>query len=253
MFQWIKELFGTAQTRRLKGYRSIVTTINRLASEYSEYPPEKLQGMTESFKKRIAEGESLDNILPEAYACVKAACEKMCGHTFPLFDGVQEWNMIPYDVQLLGAITLHYGDVAEMQTGEGKTLSAIFPAYLNALTGKPVHLITVNEYLARRDCEWNSFVLNWLGISVSYITNSMHPLEKQRAYKSDIVYGTASEFGFDYLRDNSMISTINQKVSRGYFFAIIDEADSILIDEARTPLIISGKSEKNVSQKLYQN
>ena len=157
--------------------------------------------------------------------------------------------MVPYDVQIVGAISLHHGSIAEMQTGEGKTLTAVMPLYLNALTGKPVHLVTVNDYLAQRDCQWVGTILRWLGLTTGALTNDVPQEERQNVYRSDVVYGTSSEFGFDYLRDNSMASRKEEQVQRGYFYAIIDEVDSILIDEARTPLIISGPVP--VSRQMY--
>ena len=164
----------------------------------------------------------------------------MCGTDVHVSGYDQKWDMIPYDVQLLGAIAMFHGSIAEMQTGEGKTLTASMPLYLNALTGKPVHLITVNDYLAKRDCEWIGTIFRRLGLTVAYLTNDVPPHKRKEVYACDIVYGTASEFGFDYLRDNSMAMSKNEQVQRGHYFAMIDEIDSILIDEARTPLIISG-------------
>ncbi len=189
----------------------------------------------------------LDDILPEAYAVVKEACRRLVGKKWKVVGHEIEWDMVPYDVQLIGGIVLHEGKIAEMKTGEGKTLVAVFPQYLNALAGKGVHLITVNDYLARRDCEWMGKVLEFLGVTAAYITNDMSPDQRRVAYGADVTYGTNNEFGFDYLRDN-MAQRLEDQVQRGHHFAIIDEVDSVLIDEARTPLIISGPVEASNDQ-----
>ena len=173
----------------------------------------------------------------------------MCGTDVHVSGYDQKWDMIPYDVQIVGAIAMHYGAIAEMQTGEGKTLTAALPLYLNALTGKPVHLVTVNDYLVQRDSEWIGAIFRWMGLTVSALTGATPQHMRKSVYNADIVYGTASEFGFDYLRDNSMAQSNADQCQRGYYFAIIDEVDSILIDEARTPLIISGPSA--ASRQMY--
>jgi len=188
-----------------------------------------------------------DEILPEAYALVKEACRRLWGKRWPVVGHETEWNMIPFDVQLIGGVVLHEGKISEMATGEGKTLVATMPLYLNALAGKGVHLVTVNDYLARRDCEWMGKIFETLGLRAAFITNDMNPALRREAYNADITYGTNNEFGFDYLRDN-MAVRLEDKVQRGHYFAIIDEVDSVLVDEARTPLIISGPVEQNIDQ-----
>lgn len=240
MFGWIKKIFGTAQERTVKKYFKIVSVINEWDKRYESLSDDEIRGKTEEFKKRLASGEPLDQLLPEAYAVIKNVCRRMKGLEVHVSGYNQRWDMVPYDVQLVGAIAMHYGAVAEMHTGEGKTLTAVMPLYLNALTGQPVHLVTVNDYLAKRDCEWVGSILRWLGLTTAPLTNDVPTFARKEVYQADVVYGTSSEFGFDYLRDNSMTFSSSEQVQRGYYFAIIDEADSILIDEARTPLIISG-------------
>jgi preprotein translocase subunit SecA len=191
--------------------------------------------------------EVLDEILPEAYAAVKETCRRLCGKKWKVVEHEIEWDMVPFDVQLIGGIVLHEGKISEMATGEGKTLVATMPLYLNALAGKGVHLVTVNDYLARRDCEWMGKIFEFLGLRAAFITNDMNPAQRREAYGADITYGTNNEFGFDYLRDN-MAVRLEDQVQRGHYFAIIDEVDSVLVDEARTPLIISGPVEQNIEQ-----
>lgn len=249
MFGLLKKLFGTAQTRRVKAYAKIVALVNRFDESYKSLSDEELKNKTLEFKERIAAGESLDKLLPEAYAVVKNACRRLCGLEFHVSGYDQKWDMVPYDVQILGAIALHYGSIAEMQTGEGKTLTSSLPLYLNALTGKPVHLVTVNDYLVQRDCEWIGSIFRWLGLTAKPLLSSTPHHLRKGIYEADIVYGTSSEFGFDYLRDNSMVQSKDEQCQRGHYFAIIDEVDSILIDEARTPLIISGPSSS--SRQMY--
>jgi preprotein translocase subunit SecA len=250
MFGFIKKIIGTAQSRKVKKYYKIVKKINSLEFDYQKLTDEELQNKTLEFKKRYQSGESLDSILPEAFATVKNACRRLCGTEVHVSGYNQKWDMVPYDVQLVGAIAMHYGAISEMQTGEGKTLTASLALYLNALSSKPVHLVTVNDYLAQRDCDWMGAIFRKLGLSVSALINAIPPHERKAIYQSDIVYGTASEFGFDYLRDNSMASRKEEQCQRRpYYFAIIDEIDSILIDEARTPLIISGPAEG--SKQMY--
>jgi preprotein translocase subunit SecA len=233
------KVFGTKTERELKNLWPRVEEINEI---YEKLKDVDLVKHTEDFKKRIKEGESLEDILPEAFALVKEACRRLLGKKWSVVEIETEWNMLPFDVQLIGAIILHEGKIAEMKTGEGKTLVATMPLYLNALTGKGAHLITVNDYLARRDREWMGPVYESLGLSVGVLQGGMdHELRKE-AYKCDITYGTNNEFGFDYLRDN-MVWRFEDKVQRGHNYAIVDEVDSILIDEARTPLIISGPVE----------
>ena len=240
MFGLLKKLFGTAQSRTLKKYWQLVPEINAWEERYQQLTEDAIRHKTIEFKERIAKGEPLESLLPEAFAAIKNICRRLCGTDVHVSGYSQKWDMIPYDVQLVGAIAMFHGSIAEMQTGEGKTLTASMPLYLHALTGKPVHLVTVNDYLAKRDCEWLGSIFHKLGLSVASLTNDVPPFKRKEIYSSDIVYGTASEFGFDYLRDNSMAMKKNEQVQRGHYFAMIDEIDSILIDEARTPLIISG-------------
>lgn len=249
MFGLLRKIFGTAQDRIIRRYRKIVEKINVLDEQFKSLTDEELRNKTVEFKQRLQKGETTDQILPEAYAVVKNACRRLSGTDIHVSGYDQKWDMVPYDVQLIGAIALHHGSITEMMTGEGKTLTATLPLYLNALTGKPVHLVTVNDYLAQRDCQWVGTICRWLGLTTSALTHEAPQEKRRELYQSDIVYGTASEFGFDYLRDNSVATNKNQQAQRGYYFAIIDEVDSILIDEARTPLIISGPSP--ISRQLY--
>ena len=232
----IQKLFGTHSERELKRIEGTVQAIEDLRSRMMELSDEELRGKTEEFKKRYSEGESLDDLLPEAYAVVREAARRVL-HTEH------------YRVQLIGGIVLHQGRIAEMKTGEGKTQTCLLPAYLNALEGKGVHVVTVNDYLAKRDAEWMGQVHEFLGLKVGVVLNSMKPEERREAYNCDITYVTNNELGFDYLRDNMVIYK-EQLVLRDLHYAIIDEVDSVLIDEARTPLIISGQSGK--STKLYE-
>lgn len=248
MFGLFKKIFGTAQSRLLRRYEKLVRKINVAEEALQGLSDQAIKAKTAEFKERYAKGETLDDLLVEAYAVVKNACRRLVGTDIHVSGYDQKWDMIPYDVQILGAISMHHGAISEMQTGEGKTLTASMPLYLNALSGQAVHLITVNDYLAQRDCEWVGSIFRWLGLTVKALTNDTH--ERSEVYQADIVYGTASEFGFDYLRDNSMAQSADEQCQRGYFYAIIDEVDSILIDEARTPLIISGPT--NESKQMYQ-
>ena len=245
----LKFLIGTKNERELKRLWPIVARINAIEAEYQAkgFADEDYPRMTAEFKARVAKGESLDAILPEAFALVKNACRHLVGTTEEVCGHVLEWNMVPFDVQLLGGIVLHQGKIAEMQTGEGKTLVATLPLYLNALTGKNVQLVTVNDYLARRDASWMGHLYRFLGLTVGCIQNSMDSEERRKQYLCDITYGTNSEFGFDYLRDNGMAQAPENVVQNGHNFAIVDEVDSILIDEARTPLIISGPATMSTS------
>ena len=232
----IQKIFGTHSENELKRIYPIVDQIEALDSQMQALSDEELRGKTKEFKQRLNEGETLDDILPEAYATVREAAYRSLG-------------MKHYRVQLIGGIILHQGRIAEMRTGEGKTLVSTLPAYLNALSGKGVHIVTVNDYLARRDAEWMGKVHQFLGLTVGVVLNSMESEERRAAYDCDITYVTNNELGFDYLRDNMVIYK-EQLVQRGLNFAVIDEVDSVLIDEARTPLIISGQSSK--STKLYE-
>lgn len=249
MISFLKKIFGTAQDRLLKKYSKIVVQVNSWDERFKALSDVELRKKTIEFRERYDNGETLDQLLPEAYGVVKNACRRLCGSDVHVSGYDQKWDMVPYDVQILGAIAMHYGAIAEMQTGEGKTLTAVMPLYLNALSRLPVHLVTVNDYLAQRDCEWIGTIFRWLGLTVNPLTNSTPQHMRKAVYASDIVYGTSSEFGFDYLRDNSMAQTKEDQCQRGYFFAMIDEVDSILIDEARTPLIISGPSAN--SRQMY--
>ena len=225
------KMFGTYSDRELKSIYPIVDKIEAMADEYKAMSDAELQAKTPEFRQRLAAGETLDDILPEAFATVREAAGRVLG-------------LYPYRVQLVGGIVLHQGRIAEMKTGEGKTLVATLPAYLNALTGSGVHIVTVNDYLAKRDSEWMGKVHRFLGLSVGLIIHDLSSEERRKAYAADITYGTNNEMGFDYLRDNMAIYA-SELVQRGHAFAIVDEVDSILIDEARTPLIISGMGEKS--------
>ena len=229
-------IFKTYSQKEVKRVKPIVNKINELEEEISKLSDSELRGKTDYFKKQLAEGKTLDDILPEAFAVVREASKRVLG-------------MRHFDVQLIGGIILHQGRIAEMKTGEGKTLVATLPVYLNALEGKGVHVITVNDYLAKRDSEWMGKLYKFLGLSVGLVIAGMEPKAKQEAYNADVTYGTNNEFGFDYLRDNMVIYK-DQLVQRGLHYAIVDEIDSILIDEARTPLIISGRA--NQSSDLYK-
>lgn len=249
MFAFLKKIFGSAQDRSVRKYRKIVDQVNDWDEKFQALSDDALRQKTAEFKERLSKGETLDSLLPESYAVVKNACRRLCGTDVHVSGYDQKWDMIPYDVQIIGGIAMHHGSIAEMMTGEGKTLTAVLPLYLNALTGKPTHLVTVNDYLAQRDCQWVGTIFRWLNLTTGSLTNATPQEERKDVYQCDIVYGTASEFGFDYLRDNSMATSKTQQVQRGYYYAIIDEVDSILIDEARTPLIISGPSA--VSRQMY--
>ncbi len=227
----IQKIFGDYSSRELKSITPIADKIEAMADEYKAMSDAQLQGKTQEFKDRLQNGETLDDILPEAFATVREASDRVLG-------------LRPYRVQLVGGIVLHQGRIAEMKTGEGKTLVATLPAYLNALAGKGVHIVTVNDYLAKRDSEWMGKVHRFLGLKVGLIVHGLTSKQRQEAYAADITYGTNNEMGFDYLRDNMCIYS-QELVQRGHSFAIVDEVDSILIDEARTPLIISGQGEKS--------
>src|SRR4051795_1178660 len=213
--------------RRLK---AIADAVNSIEDEYTDLTDAELRELTDQYKQRYADGESLDSLLPEAFATAREAASRVLGQRH-------------YDVQVMGGAALHFGNIAEMKTGEGKTLTCVLPAYLNALSGKGVHVVTVNDYLAKRDSEWMGRVHRFLGLEVGVILAQMTPDERRVAYAADITYGTNNEFGFDYLRDN-MAWSLEDCVQRGHSYAIVDEVDSILIDEARTPLIISGPADQ---------
>ena len=235
----LKKIFGSRNDRLIKQYSAVVRQINALEKSISALSDDELRGKTPEFKARVANGESLDALLPEAFAVVREAGKRALG-------------MRHFDVQLVGGMVLHYGKIAEMRTGEGKTLVATLPAYLNALAGNGVHIITVNDYLASRDAEWMGRLHRFLGLTVGVNLSQMEHDVKQAAYAADITYGTNNEFGFDYLRDN-MVYTAAERVQRKLSYAIVDEVDSILIDEARTPLIISGQAEDHTDLYVRMN
>ena len=278
MANMLKNLFGSKSDREVKSYAPIVEEINSIYETLSEKSDEEFVVRTREFQEKLksvrdseeasatAEGKSkkevkeqvvaseqevLEEILPEAFAMVKETCRRLMGENWKVAGQPTEWNMIPYDVQLVGAVVLHRGKVTEMKTGEGKTLVATMPIYLNALTGRGVHVITVNDYLASRDSQWMGKIYERLGLTVGSILNSMSKDERREIYNCDITYGTNNEFGFDYLRDN-MSLTQKEQVQRGHAFAVIDEVDSILIDEARTPLIISGTVDNPTESKVKE-
>ncbi|MGN1080965.1 MAG: DEAD/DEAH box helicase, partial [Acutalibacteraceae bacterium] len=233
---FLSKIFGDYSTKEIKRILPLQNRVLELEDKYAAMSDEELRGMTDKLKARLETGLTEDDILPDAFAVCREASSRVLG-------------MKHFPVQILGGIILHQGRIAEMKTGEGKTLVATLPAYLNALSGKGVHIVTVNDYLARRDCEWMGKVYRFLGLSCGLIVNGMQSGERKAAYACDITYGTNNEMGFDYLRDN-MVSYAEQKVQRGHNFAIVDEVDSILIDEARTPLIISGQGDKSTD--LYK-
>ncbi|MDO9286611.1 MAG: preprotein translocase subunit SecA, partial [Aquabacterium sp.] len=235
----LTSIFGSRNDRLLKQYRRVVEKVNALEPQFEKLDDAALRAKTDEFRQRVAQGTSLDDMLPEAFAVVREA-------------GKRSLKMRHFDVQLIGGMTLHNGKIAEMRTGEGKTLMATLPVYLNALSGKGVHVVTVNDYLARRDAEWMGQLYRFLGLTVGVNVPGMSREEKQDAYASDVTYGTNNEFGFDYLRDN-MVYELRDRVARGLNFAIVDEVDSILIDEARTPLIISGQAEDHTEMYVRIN
>ena len=230
----VKKVFGSKNERELKKLWPIVARINELEPSMAQLDDELLRGKTTEFKERHARGESLDVLMPEVFAVCREASKRVLG-------------MRHFDVQLIGGMVLHSGKIAEMKTGEGKTLVATLPAYLNAISGKGVHVVTVNDYLARRDSEWMGRLYSFLGLTVGVIVHGVEDDERRANYAADITYGTNNEFGFDYLRDN-MKFALEDYVQRGCNYAIVDEVDSILIDEARTPLIISGPTEDSTDK-----
>jgi len=236
----VTKIFGSKHDRDVKKLQPMVDEINRLYEDLKDLSDEALAEKTAGLRQRLENGETLDDILPEAFAVVKDACRRHVGQSWKVVGQDQTWDMIPYDVQLVGGIVLHQGKIAEMATGEGKTLVATLPTYLNALMGKGVHIVTVNDYLAQRDAEWMGQIYKFLGLSVGVILNDMTPEQRREAYNCDVTYGTNNEFGFDYLRDNMSGSADDIVQIRGHYYTIVDEVDNILIDEARTPLIISG-------------
>ena len=239
MFDWLIKIFGSQNDREIKRLKPMVEQINGLEAKYAALSDADLKQVTPRFKEQIENGASLDDILPDAFAAVREVSKRTLG-------------MRPFDVQVLGGIILHQGKIAEMKTGEGKTLVATMPVYLNALMGKGAHVVTVNDYLARRDAEWMGNIYNFLGLSVGVIVHGLDDPQRRENYLADITYGTNNEFGFDYLRDNMKFS-LEDYVQRDFFYAIVDEVDSILIDEARTPLIISGPSEESTTKYYDSN
>jgi len=245
----VKKFIGSKNEREVKRLRPLVAQINALEAELQKLPEEALREKTAKWKEELSKIEDkeelarrLNEILPEAFAVVKNACRRLCGQEITVRSHPLKWEMVPFDVQLIGGYALHSGRIAEMATGEGKTLVATLPVYLNALSGRGVHVVTVNDYLAARDGEWMGAVYKLLGLTVGCILHDQSPNVRREQYNLDITYGTNAEFGFDYLRDNGMATRKEEQVQRGHYFAIVDEVDSILIDEARTPLIISGPS-----------
>ncbi len=236
----VSKFFGTKNEREMKKIWPVVDIINQHFETFKNLSDEELKQKTEEFRQRLTADETLDDILPEAFAVVKETCRRMLGKKWIVTGYEIEWDMVPFDVQLIGGYALHHGRIAEMATGEGKTLVATMPLYLNALEGKGAHLVTVNDYLAQRDGEWMGEIFKFLGLSVGIILNQMNSQQRREAYACDITYGTNNEFGFDYLRDNMAVSPDDIVQVRGHNYAIVDEVDNILIDEARTPLIISG-------------
>ncbi|MEN9734098.1 MAG: Protein translocase subunit SecA [Verrucomicrobiota bacterium] len=254
-----RKILGSRNEREVRKLRPIVARINELEQQLQSQPEEVLRQKTADWKAKlsgISDPEELkrelETILPEAFAVVKNACRRLCGRDIEVRGHPIRWEMVHFDVQLIGGMALHRGYISEMATGEGKTLVATLPVYLNALTGRGVHVVTVNDYLAARDSEWMGAVYRFLGLTVGCIMNSQPPSVRREMYACDITYGTNSEFGFDYLRDNGMASTREEQVQRGHYFAIIDEVDSILIDEARTPLIISGPAVVSVEHRYVE-
>jgi preprotein translocase subunit SecA len=245
----LEKVFGKKSHRDYAKLKPLLEEVKAVRGQYQSLSDEELRAQREQFQSRMEAGASLDELLPEAFGVVWEACRRLKEReaAWSVWGRDQVWDMVPYDVQIIGAIVLHQGKIAEMATGEGKTLVAIMPLYLNSLAGRGAHLVTVNDYLARRDAEWMGGVLRFLGCNVRFITSEMSPAERREAYNADITYGTNNEFGFDYLRDNMAIHK-DQLVQRGFFYAIVDEVDSVLIDEARTPLIISGAVEKSTQK-----
>jgi preprotein translocase subunit SecA len=248
-----KKFIGSRNERDMRKLRPTVAKINELEAELQKLPDDALRQKTADWKARLSQikdnaelAAALNEILPEAFAVVKNTCRRLCGREITVREHPLKWEMVPFDVQLIGGMCLHNGKIAEMATGEGKTLVATLPVYLNALSGRGVHVVTVNDYLAARDSEWMGAVYKFLGLTVGCILHDQPPSVRREQYNCDITYGTNAEFGFDYLRDNGMATRKEEQVQRGHYFAIVDEVDSILIDEARTPLIISGPSVVNV-------
>ncbi len=252
----IKKVIGSKNDREVRKMRPLVARINEIEQGLQSVSDEELRAKTAAWKTRLSAitdnqelAAALTEVLPEAYAVVKNACRRLAGRDVIVRGHPLKWDMVPFDVQLIGGMALHNGKIAEMATGEGKTLVATLPVFLNALSGRGVHVVTVNDYLAARDSEWMGAVYKFLGLTVGCILHDQSPSFRREQYHCDITYGTNAEFGFDYLRDNGMATRPEEQVQRGHYFAIVDEVDSILIDEARTPLIISGPSVINIDNK----
>src|SRR5512138_481433 len=243
----VKKFIGSKNDREVKRLRPLVEKINAFEAELQKGSEEVLRQKTAAWKEELSKitdneelARRLTELMPEAFAVVKNACRRLCGTDVIVRGHPLRWEMVPFDVQLIGGYALHSGRISEMATGEGKTLVATLPVFLNALSGRGVHVVTVNDYLAARDSEWMGAVYRFLGLTVGCILHDQPPSVRREQYGCDITYGTNAEFGFDYLRDNGMAIRPEEQVQRGHYFAIVDEVDSILIDEARTPLIISG-------------
>jgi preprotein translocase subunit SecA len=254
----LRKIIGSKNDREVKKLRPLVARINQIEGTLSALTDDDLRKKTADWKAELSQikdnetlSRRLDEILPEAYAVVKNACRRLCGKDVLVREHPIKWEMVPFDVQLIGGMALHMGKIAEMATGEGKTLVATLPVYLNALSGRGVHVVTVNDYLAQRDSEWVGEVYRFLGLTVGCIVRDQSPAERREQYNCDITYGTNAEFGFDYLRDNGMAIRAEDQVQRSHYFAIVDEVDSILIDEARVPLIISGPSVLGTDDNMY--
>src|SRR6266568_3533508 len=254
----VKKFIGSKNEREVKKLRPMVAKINAVEAELQKVSDDALRQKTAAWKEELSKIEDKDElarrlmeILPEAFAAVKNACRRLWGKEIIVREHPLKWEMIPFDVQLIGGYALHSGRIAEMATGEGKTLVATLPVYLNALSGRGVHVVTVNDYLAARDSEWMGAVYQYLGLTVGCILHDQSPSVRREQYNCDITYGTNAEFGFDYLRDNGMAIRAEEQVQRGHYYAIVDEVDSILIDEARVPLIISGPSVINQDHGVY--
>ncbi|MGE4182632.1 MAG: preprotein translocase subunit SecA, partial [Limisphaerales bacterium] len=259
---FVRKIIGTKNDREVRKLRPVVDRINEIELQLQSVSDEVLREKTAAWKQELAAIDEqdalaarLNEIFPEAFAVVKNACRRMAAskHEVHVRGHAIVWDMVPFDVQLIGGYALHSGRIAEMATGEGKTLVATLPVYLNALTGRGVHVVTVNDYLAARDSEWMGGLYKYLGLTVGCIQHDQSPEVRRAQYACDITYGTNSEFGFDYLRDNGMAVTVAEQVQRGHYFAIVDEVDSILIDEARTPLIISGPAVVHTDNKIYED
>src|ERR1043166_1922417 len=255
----VKKIVGSRNEREVRKIRqAVVPRINEIEQQLQSDSEDILRQKTAAWKDELSKIEDaeqlaarLKEILPDAFAVVKNACRRLCGREIEVRGHPLKWEMVPFDVQLIGGWALHNGRIAEMATGEGKTLVATLPVYLNALSGRGVHVVTVNDYLAQRDSEWMGAVYRLLGLTVGCIVHDQPPNVRREQYNCDITYGTNAEFGFDYLRDNGMAARLEEQVQRGHYFAIVDEVDSILIDEARTPLIISGLAVANVDNEQY--